>query len=116
MIQPLREISAATSRLSSYISGAITHPLPPAVAEKGRQHILDTLAAMISGTQLRPGQLAIAYAATFLAVGVASDFRYVYWVVLAGLTCAVMTVLALQTSSAHFQKQDFSRPHPEEKA
>lgn len=64
MIQPLREISAATSRLSTYISGALNHPLPPAVAEKGRQHILDTLAAMISGTHLRPGQMAIAYAAT----------------------------------------------------
>ena len=63
MIQPLREISATTDRLSIYISGALAHPLPQAVIEKARQHILDTIAAMISGTHLRPGQLAIAYAA-----------------------------------------------------
>ena len=63
MIQPLREISATTGRLSTYISGALAHPLPQAVIEKGRQHILDTVAAMISGTHLRPGRLAIAYAA-----------------------------------------------------
>src|SRR5262245_1819079 len=37
---------------------------------------------------------AIAYIGTFLLVGVASDYRYVYWVVLAGLSYAVMTELA----------------------
>ena len=62
VIQPLREISAATNRLSIYISSALTQPLPPEVSEKARQHILDTLAAMISGTHLRPGQMAIGYA------------------------------------------------------
>jgi 2-methylcitrate dehydratase PrpD len=62
VIQPLREISATTARLSTYISGALAHPLPQAVIEKARQHVLDTVAAMISGTHLRPGQLAIAYA------------------------------------------------------
>jgi 2-methylcitrate dehydratase PrpD len=62
VIQPLREISTTTSRLSTYISGAMAHPLPQAVIEKARQHVLDTVAAMVSGTHLRPGQLAIAYA------------------------------------------------------
>jgi 2-methylcitrate dehydratase PrpD len=64
VIQPLREISATTERLSRYISGAMAHRLPQPVLEKARQHVLDTLAAMISGTRLRPGQLAISYAAT----------------------------------------------------
>ncbi len=63
MIQPLREISATTGRLGAYISGALAHPLPQPVIEKGRQHVLDTVAAMVSGTHLRPGQMAIAYAA-----------------------------------------------------
>jgi 2-methylcitrate dehydratase PrpD len=62
LIQPLQQISATTSRLSAYISGALAQPLPQAAIEKARQHILDTVAAMISGTHLRPGQLAIAYA------------------------------------------------------
>ena len=67
MIQPLQKISATTGRLSTYISGALAQPLPQAVIEKARQHILDTVAAMISGTHLRPGQLAIAYAKNSVA-------------------------------------------------
>jgi 2-methylcitrate dehydratase PrpD len=31
------------------------------VLEKGRHHLLDTVAAMVSGSRLRPGELAIAY-------------------------------------------------------
>ena len=50
-------------RLSAYIAGALEQPLPPAVMEKARQHILDTMAAMISGARLRPGRLAIDYVA-----------------------------------------------------
>lgn len=63
MIQSLPQASAHTRRLSAYIAQALDQPLPEDVAAKARQHILDTLAAMISGTQLRPGHLAIAYAA-----------------------------------------------------
>ena len=64
MIEPLREISGPTRRLSAYIAGALGQPLPPAVMEKARQHILDTMAAMISGTGLPPGRLAIRYVAS----------------------------------------------------
>jgi 2-methylcitrate dehydratase PrpD len=63
VIEPLREISASTRRLSEYIAQAVAQPLPRAVVEKARQHILDTIAAMISGMRLRPGQFAIAYVA-----------------------------------------------------
>src|SRR5580658_2202038 len=61
VIQPLPEISTATRRLSTYIAGALAQPLPPAVVERARQHIVDTFAAMISGVRLRPGRLAIDY-------------------------------------------------------
>lgn len=47
-------------RLSSYMAGAVDRALPDEVAEKARHHILDTLAAMVSGSKLRPGRLAIA--------------------------------------------------------
>jgi 2-methylcitrate dehydratase PrpD len=63
MIAPLHEISAPTRVLSEYIAGALTRALPDAVAEKARHHILDTLAAMVSGTELTPGRLALGYAA-----------------------------------------------------
>jgi 2-methylcitrate dehydratase PrpD len=49
-------------RLSAYIAGALRRPLPAAVAEKTRHHLLDTLAAMVSGSRLRPGKMAIAHA------------------------------------------------------
>jgi 2-methylcitrate dehydratase PrpD len=64
VIEPLREISEPTRRLSDYIAAALAQPLPPPVVAKARQHILDTLAAMISGSQLAPGRAGIAYVAT----------------------------------------------------
>jgi 2-methylcitrate dehydratase PrpD len=63
MIERLDEISAPTRQLSDYIARALSLPLPEAVFEKARQHILDTLAAMVSGTRLMPGRTAIGYAA-----------------------------------------------------
>jgi 2-methylcitrate dehydratase PrpD len=64
VIQPLDEISPPTRQLSAYIAGALARPLPRPVIEKACQHVLDTLAAMISGTKLLPGRLAIAYVST----------------------------------------------------
>jgi 2-methylcitrate dehydratase PrpD len=61
MIAPLHTISTPTRRLSDYIAAALAHPLPAPVAEKARHHILDTVAAMVSGSQLRPGRMAIGY-------------------------------------------------------
>ena len=52
------------SRLSAYIAAALRRPLPPAVVEKTKHHVLDTLAAMVSGSRLAPGKKAIAYVKT----------------------------------------------------
>jgi 2-methylcitrate dehydratase PrpD len=51
-------------RLSGYIASALRQPLPPAVIEKTKHHILDTIAAMVSGSHLAPGKKAIAYVKT----------------------------------------------------
>ena len=48
-------------RLSAYIASAIARPLPAAVVEKTKHHILDTVAAMISGSRLAPGKQAMGY-------------------------------------------------------
>ena len=61
---PAAEISPLMQTLSAYIAGALKRPLPKAVAEKTRHHVLDTLAAMVSGSRLLPGRKAIAYART----------------------------------------------------
>ena len=64
MIQALQDISPVTRALSDYITEALDRPLPEEVAEKARHHILDTLAAMVSGTHLYPGKMALTYIAT----------------------------------------------------
>jgi 2-methylcitrate dehydratase PrpD len=61
MIQPLNQISAPMRALAGYIAQAPARRLPAAVAEKARHHILDTLAAMVSGSRLAPGRAAIGY-------------------------------------------------------
>jgi 2-methylcitrate dehydratase PrpD len=49
------------STLSTYMSAAGTRALPPEVTEHAKYHLLDTLAAMISGSELMPGQAAQRY-------------------------------------------------------
>ena len=109
MIEPLREISAPTRRLSTYIADALAQPLPPAVIEKARQHILDTVAAMISGARLRPGRLAIDYVAKL------GGARQASVVGTRLLTCPVHAALA-NGMLAHADETDDShapsRTHP----
>ncbi|HEY3152953.1 MAG TPA: MmgE/PrpD family protein, partial [Candidatus Binatia bacterium] len=62
--RPASQISPVMSQLSAYIAAALRRPLPAAVIEKTRHHILDTIAAMVSGSRLAPGIKAIAYVKT----------------------------------------------------
>jgi len=55
-------ISPAMARLSAYMSDAGRRPLPEEALEKTKQHILDTFAAMVSGSELAPGRFAISFA------------------------------------------------------
>jgi 2-methylcitrate dehydratase PrpD len=57
-------ISLVMRRLSSYISAAGKRPLPPAVLERTKHHVLDTIAAMVSGSRLLPGRKGISYVKT----------------------------------------------------
>jgi 2-methylcitrate dehydratase PrpD len=49
------------STLSDYMSAARTRALPDDVVEQAQFHLLDTIAAMISGSELPPGQAAQRY-------------------------------------------------------
>lgn len=51
-------------QLSEYVAAASGRNLPPEVAAKAKHHILDTIGAMVSGSKLRPGRLAIKHART----------------------------------------------------
>jgi len=55
-------ISDITARLTAYMSEAGDRALPDKVLEQAKWHILDTIAAMISGSELPPGRAAIAFA------------------------------------------------------
>ena len=57
-------VSPLMRDLAAYIAGALRTPLPRPVAEKTKHQVLDTIAAMISGTKLLPGRKAIAYVRT----------------------------------------------------
>src|SRR5580700_2296343 len=55
-------ISPTMARLSAYMSEAASAPLPEETLEKTKEHILDTFAAMLSGSELAPGRFAINFA------------------------------------------------------
>ncbi len=54
--------SDITGRLARYMVEARGRQLPPEVAREARHRILDTLAAMVSGSHMKPGEMAIRYA------------------------------------------------------
>jgi 2-methylcitrate dehydratase PrpD len=49
------------SALSAYMSAAAARALPAEITEHAKCHLLDTLAAMISGSELPPGRAAQRY-------------------------------------------------------
>jgi 2-methylcitrate dehydratase PrpD len=69
-VRPLRPVRAAPApaispvmkSLSTYMSEARDRALPDAVTESTKQHVLDTFAAMVSGSDLPPGRVVLAFA------------------------------------------------------
>jgi 2-methylcitrate dehydratase PrpD len=61
-----------TGRLARYMVEARERNLPPDVAREAKHRILDTLAAIVSGAHLKPGEMAIRYARTQGGVAEAS--------------------------------------------
>jgi 2-methylcitrate dehydratase PrpD len=51
----------ATLQLSHYIAGSQAQNLPAEVLHKTKLHILDTIAAIVSGSRLKPGQFAASF-------------------------------------------------------
>jgi 2-methylcitrate dehydratase PrpD len=55
-------LSPVMTKLSTYMTEARNRALPEEVVEKAKQHILDTFAAIVSGSELLPGRAAIRFA------------------------------------------------------
>ena len=53
--------ASITPDLIGYMAKARTSPIPSAVLAKAKHHILDTVAAMVSGTTIKPGVFALRY-------------------------------------------------------
>jgi len=54
-------ISPVTRELADYVVQTLERPLPSAVMATTKLHILDTLAAMVSGSRLKPGLFAVKF-------------------------------------------------------
>ncbi|HKW26444.1 MAG TPA: MmgE/PrpD family protein [Terriglobales bacterium] len=63
--RPGDSVSPAMEKLSAYMSEAADRTVPDEVREKAGQHILDTLAAIISGSALPPGVAALRFARAY---------------------------------------------------
>jgi len=57
------DVSPVMATLSRYMAAAKDRPLPADVLEAVKHHVLDTFAAMVSGSQLPPGKAALSFAA-----------------------------------------------------
>jgi 2-methylcitrate dehydratase PrpD len=95
--------------LSTYMSAAATRALPEEIAEHAKHHLLDTLASMISGSELPPGQAAQRYIREHGGNGAAT-------VVGSALTAAPLDAALANGVMAHADETDDShndsRSHP----
>src|SRR6266699_3064204 len=61
----VHDVSPVMEKLSSYMAQARNRALPDKVAQETEHHILDTIAAMVSGSGLFPGRMAIEFARSY---------------------------------------------------
>ena len=54
-------ISPVTTALCDYVASALDRDMPPDVVAKTKLHTLDTIAAMVSGSRLKAGEMAARY-------------------------------------------------------
>src|SRR5262249_29360160 len=94
-------VSPIMQELAQYVVRAVRKPLPRPVLEKTKHHVLDTVAAMISGSRLLPGRKAIAYAKS--RGGVKEG-----WSVGSGLVTNVEFAVLANGMSAHADETDDS--------
>src|SRR2546426_2933140 len=102
-------VSAVMNKLSAYMAEARGRGLPADVAEKAKHHILDTFAAMISGSELPPGRAAIKFVRAYGGKEVAT-------VVASNIVCGPIEAALANGVLAHADETDDShgpsRSHP----
>jgi 2-methylcitrate dehydratase PrpD len=95
--------------LAAYMSAASTGALPAEAAEHAKHHLLDTLAAIVSGSELLPGRMAMRYIGGRAGKGAAT-------VVASTLTASPVDAALANGVMAHADETDdshnASRSHP----
>jgi 2-methylcitrate dehydratase PrpD len=94
-------IGSVMETLSAYMGEAAKRPLPEEVTEKAKHHILDTVAAMISGSNLLPGQRAIQFARAY-------GGREISTVVASNISCGPIEAALANGVLAHADETDDS--------
>ena len=92
-----------TGVLARYMAESTTRALTPDVTREAKHRILDTLAAMISGSRLKPGELAIRYARTQGGVAEAS-------IVATSIRTSAVTAALANGMFAHADETDDFEP------
>jgi 2-methylcitrate dehydratase PrpD len=114
-LRPTRVLAEASgpgpvmARLSAYMAAAGMRELPAEVAAHAKHHLLDTLASIVSGSQLLPGQAAQRYVGAHGGSGTAT-------VAATRLTAAAAEAALANGVMAHADETDdshnVSRSHP----
>ena len=102
-------VSPEMLALSTYMSEAADRNLPAAAAEQAKFHILDTLAAILSGSKLLPGQAAFKYIAKHGAKG---DRTVLASTLTAGITDAALANGVMGHADETDDSHGRSRSHP----
>jgi 2-methylcitrate dehydratase PrpD len=108
VVRAAQPTSPVMTRLSTYMSEARERALPAEVIEKVKHHILDTFAAMISGSELAPGRSAIQFARAYGGGTIAT-------VAASNVLCGPIEAAVANGVMAHADETDDSWPggwHP----
>jgi 2-methylcitrate dehydratase PrpD len=108
-IQTRKTTADLMTPLSAYMAEAATRQPPADVVEKTKHVILDTFAAMISGSELPPGKFAIQFARAYKGEKVST-------IAASNLLCGPMEAALVNGMLAHSDETDdthsFSQSHP----
>src|SRR5438034_3865367 len=107
--QSASPVSPVMEKLSAYMAAAGGRALPADVVENAKQHILDTFAAIISGSELPPGRAALQFVRAYGGKEVAT-------VVASNIVCGPIEAALANGVLAHADETDDShgpsRSHP----
>jgi 2-methylcitrate dehydratase PrpD len=98
---PGKGASGVMATLSAYMSDAARRDLPADALEKTKHHLLDTLAAMVSGVELPPGQVALKFAR-------AHDAEKTATIVGTNILCSAIDAALVNGMLAHSDETDDS--------